>query len=182
MGGLQLVKTLNMGKGVELRLLCDDLQPEDSPLRWATDGAADGKASSDVFNVPLHWHRYHSENMTVLEGRVEVTLGGLKRVMHAGDEFIIPPRVVHGFRGFKGEKMVMRERATPGGDYKVLFFNDLLEEVPFGLGFWHAMRSFYEGDGYPSLGLYFQFFDVAFVTVFGGIAKLFMPKKVSKIE
>ena len=76
------------------------------------------------------------------------------------------------------------------------FFNDFLEEMP--VSFWHSMRSFYDGDAYPSLGLYFQFIDVVvgvatsheisalispqFVTVFGGIAKLFVEKKPSKIE
>lgn len=63
------------------------------------------------------------------------------------------------------------------------------------------MRSFYDGDGYVSLPLYFRFFDIAvsasryknytpdlfevpiilthfcrqFITVFGGLAKLFLP-------
>lgn len=40
------------------------------------------------------------------------------------------------------------------------FFNDLLSEGPT-MTFWHAMRSFYDGDGYPALPLYFRFFDVA---------------------
>lgn len=64
------------------------------------------------------------------------------------------------------------------------------------------MRTFYDGDAYPALGLYFKFFDVAvsflvpftvprmeywltypqFITVFGGIAKLFVEKRSEKLE
>lgn len=40
------------------------------------------------------------------------------------------------------------------------FFNELLggDQTP---SFWHAIRAFYDGDGYPVLPLYFRFFDVA---------------------
>lgn len=68
----------------------------------------------------------HSEHMTVLEGRVEITVDGKKRILRAGDEtVVIPPYVVHGFQGFPGERLVVREVADPPGAYKaeyVLFF------------------------------------------------------------
>ena len=40
------------------------------------------------------------------------------------------------------------------------FFNDLLSRG-WPAPFWHGMRTFYDGDIYPDLGLYFRFFDVA---------------------
>nr|GAT57099.1 predicted protein [Mycena chlorophos] len=181
MSGPQVLKTFPMGKGLELRVMHDPSEPEDSISRWFTEVIADGGPDSEVFVVPAHWHRYHTENMSVIEGRVEATVDGKKKIFRAGDEFLIPPLAVHALQGFKGERLVMREKAEPGGDYKVLFFNDLLHDTP-GFSFWRLMRAFYDGDAYISLGLYFRFFDVAFVTVLGGVAKLFVSEKPMKIE
>ncbi|KAF7319270.1 Cupin-2 domain-containing protein [Mycena chlorophos] len=181
MSGPTCLKTLKLGKGSELRLFHDDSQPEDSLMRWYTEAVADGEPTSEAVYIPAHWHRNHSEHMSVLEGRIEATIDGRTKLMRAGDEFVIPRLAVHGFKGFKGERLVIRERADPGGDYKVLFFNDVFSsDSPFA--FWHTMRAFYDGDTYPAMGLYFRFFDIAFVTIFGGIAKLFDSKKPTKIE
>lgn len=40
------------------------------------------------------------------------------------------------------------------------FFADL-NSKSYPPAFWHTMRTFYDGDTYPALGLYFKFFDVA---------------------
>ena len=40
------------------------------------------------------------------------------------------------------------------------FFADFVS-ASWPPGFWHTMRTFYDGDAYPALGLYFKFFDVA---------------------
>lgn len=57
--------------------------------------------------------------MTVLEGRVQVTLNGQTTILRAGDpSMVIPRRAVHSFKGFKGERLVVREQADPPGDYK----------------------------------------------------------------
>lgn len=40
------------------------------------------------------------------------------------------------------------------------FFDDLLAEG-WPAPFWHTMRAFYDGDGYPALGLHFKFLDMA---------------------
>lgn len=58
--------------------------------------------------------------MTVVEGRVKAVIDGEKRIVTAGEEIVIKPYTVHGFKGFKGERFVLRERADPAGDYKVL--------------------------------------------------------------
>ncbi|KAH7304232.1 hypothetical protein B0I35DRAFT_445361 [Stachybotrys elegans] len=71
--------------------------------------------------------------MTVIEGRLQVTLNGKKTILRAGDvPATIPPRAVHSLKGFKGERLVVREQAIPAGAYKAEFFNDLLQEGKFG--------------------------------------------------
>lgn len=59
--------------------------------------------------------------MTVLEGRVEIKMDGRSIILSAGDPTVfIPPRVVHSMKGFKGERMILREQADPPGLYKAL--------------------------------------------------------------
>ncbi|KAL1866865.1 hypothetical protein Daus18300_006568 [Diaporthe australafricana] len=181
MSTTKIVRTLDMGKGVSLNLVVDTSQPEDSTSRWMTDAIAEGRSGDPPLEVPPHWHRLHSETMEVREGRVNVTVDGVTRVAVAGEKVHIPIGAVHGFKGFPGERLVVREMSDPAGDYKHLFFADLLSGT-WPSGFWHTMRVFYDGDGYPSLGLYFKGFDIAFVTVFGGIAKLFLEKRQEKLE
>jgi quercetin dioxygenase-like cupin family protein len=56
--------------------------------------------------------------MSVIEGRVKVTLDGVTSILSAGESVYIEAYVVHGFEGFVGERVVVRERADPAGDYK----------------------------------------------------------------
>ena len=59
--------------------------------------------------------------MTVLEGRLEVTLNGEKILLKPGDPaLIIKPRCIHSMKGFKGERLVFREQVDPPGLYKAL--------------------------------------------------------------
>lgn len=59
--------------------------------------------------------------MTVIEGRMKITMNGKTTVLSAGDPpAIIPPRVVHSIQGFKGERLVVQEQADPAGDYKAM--------------------------------------------------------------
>ncbi|KAJ4387419.1 hypothetical protein N0V93_008011 [Gnomoniopsis smithogilvyi] len=160
--------------GVVLHLLREESLDPSSPDRWHTEVVASGEG--ETFSVPSHWHATHSEIISVREGRIEATLDGATHILSAGDSIHIPKYAVHQFRGFKGERTVVTEVADPPGDYKAAFFNDFLSEG-YPPSFWHTMRTFLDGDGYPALGLYFKFFDVAFVTVFGNIAKLFVAPK-----
>lgn len=42
-------------------------------------------------------------------------------ILKAGDPtLLVPPRVVHSIRAFKGERLVIQEQADPPGDYKVM--------------------------------------------------------------
>ena len=68
--------------------------------------------------VPPHWHKKHTERVSVREGRIEATLDGVKRIVSAGETLEIPAYTVHSFKGFKGKRLVVRERADPAGDYK----------------------------------------------------------------
>lgn len=81
----------------------------------------EGRPGDDLFEAPLHWHRHHSEFMEVREGRVQITVDGLVTIAQAGDKaFHIPAGAVHSLKSFPGERVVVRERADPPGDYKHL--------------------------------------------------------------
>lgn len=67
-----------------------------------------------------HWHKYHTEHMKIIEGRIKATVDGKTRVVTAGQGAFIPARAVHSLKGFKGERLVVRERADPPGEYRVL--------------------------------------------------------------
>ena len=57
----------------------------------------------------------------MIEGRVEITLDGKTTVMKAGDAAVlVPRRSVHSVKGFKGEKLIFREKPDPAGIYKAL--------------------------------------------------------------
>jgi hypothetical protein len=48
-------------------------------------------------------------------------MDGKKTIVKEGDPTVFVPALsVHGFKGFKGEPMVVRERADPAGEYKAL--------------------------------------------------------------
>lgn len=63
----------------------------------------------------------HQEYLSVVEGRVELTLNGKRTLMKAGDpEVLVPRRTVHSVKGFQGEKLIFREKPDPAGIYKAL--------------------------------------------------------------
>ncbi|KAI7775066.1 hypothetical protein LA080_007402 [Diaporthe eres] len=186
MSGSKEIKRLPIGPGIHQYILLDESLPEAGPLsQWSSRVVCDG-GSSDPLNVPSHWHKYHDEYMRVIEGRLEVTLEGKTFVVTPSDGQVkIPKGQAHSLKSFKGERMVFEERTAPPGDYKAKFFNDLLSQPldeNFNGSFWHTMRAFYDGDAYPDLGLHFRFFDVAFITLVGGIAKLVLPENKLKLQ
>jgi mannose-6-phosphate isomerase-like protein (cupin superfamily) len=57
----------------------------------------------------------------VIEGRMELTVNGETTIVNAGDPAVlVPRRAVHSVKGFKGEKLIFRERPDPAGLYKAL--------------------------------------------------------------
>ncbi|KAI1384397.1 uncharacterized protein F4822DRAFT_415020 [Hypoxylon trugodes] len=178
MSEFKLLKTLGVGQGITMQIKIDEAEPEDSINRYAMDTISIGE---EALYIPPHWHKDHAEHLSVLEGRLEITLNGEKIILKAGDpEVLIPRRVVHGVRGFKGERLCFRERPDPAGMYKALFFNDVFSKGKFG-NIWHLLRAFYDAETYLALPLYFRFFDEVFITVFGGIAHLFAPPKPDRL-
>jgi mannose-6-phosphate isomerase-like protein (cupin superfamily) len=172
----RVLKSLTFQPGVTLQVKVDDAEAEDSINRYAAEvHCIEG---NDVeFFVPPHWHKNHTEIMTIIEGRIEITLNGKKMIGKAGDApILIPPKAVHSMKGFKGEKLVMQEQAIPAGRYKAAFFNDLLQEGKFG-GLALSLRVFRDHDTYLALPFYFRFIDELFIMIFGNIASFFAPGK-----
>lgn len=57
----------------------------------------------------------------MIEGKVKIRLNGNTVLMKAGDPAVlVPRRAVHSVRGFKGEKLIFREKSDPAGIYKAL--------------------------------------------------------------
>ena len=99
-----------------MNIMRDDSQPSTSLDRWQAEVDYSGEGSP--VEVPLHWHAKHSERVMVHKGRLEASVGGIKRIVFAGETLHVPARAVHRFKAFKGERMVVRESADPAGDYK----------------------------------------------------------------
>ncbi|ETS73148.1 hypothetical protein PFICI_15093 [Pestalotiopsis fici W106-1] len=96
----------------------DENEPEDSVDRYAMDTYVSGE---EQLFIPPHWHKNHAEYLTVLEGRMEVSLDGQKVIVEAGDPpVLVARRVVHSIKSFEGERLVFRERPDPAGLYKAL--------------------------------------------------------------
>ncbi|KAI1116548.1 hypothetical protein F5Y14DRAFT_407126 [Nemania sp. NC0429] len=170
MSSIKVLKTLSAGKGIKLTLNENEGVALDSVDRYFTEAITDGV---EAFKVPPHWHKQHDELMTVVEGRAKITLNGKETIVKAGDApVLVARRVVHSVETFVGERAVIQERPSPGGDHKIMFFNDMFSEGPTP-GFWHLMRVFYDGDGYIVLPVPFRVVDQIFISVFGSIAHLF---------
>jgi quercetin dioxygenase-like cupin family protein len=79
--------------------------------------------------VPTHRHGDHEERIEVLEGEIEVTLGGVARRCGAGEHVVIEPGAVHSWRNpSRDRNMRFRARMTPGNPGFELFLR-----VLFGL-------------------------------------------------
>ena len=58
----------------------------------------------DAVEIPAHSHK--AQWGTVLEGQVELTIGGETRVHGPGSSYYIPPGVVHSARAPAGAKVI----------------------------------------------------------------------------
>jgi hypothetical protein len=85
----------------------------------------------DPIVVPVHWHKTHTERITVREGRLEATLNGTTRIVFAGETLEVPPYATHGFKGFRGERLVVTETAYPAGDYKAAWVFSVFHDCPW---------------------------------------------------
>ncbi|KIK51410.1 hypothetical protein GYMLUDRAFT_234117 [Collybiopsis luxurians FD-317 M1] len=131
-----------------------------------------GGEDDDIFVVPPHWHESHDELITVLEGKLKVTIGSEVKVCtpESGTAFV-PRGISHSLEGYKGVPSVFTERTNPTNfDTKELFFRNLLA-IPGGLesgSLVPAMQVFYHGDGYPVFPIHWMWLEKAFVVIIGG--------------
>ncbi|KAJ4985467.1 hypothetical protein SVAN01_09032 [Stagonosporopsis vannaccii] len=100
-----------------MRIFSDDSQPTHSPEHRWTETTWEGKGK--LFTVPMHWHRYHDEYLSILEGELDIYCDGIWRRMTPNDGMLVVKRcTVHGFAGIPGVRMVLREACQPDGEYK----------------------------------------------------------------
>jgi quercetin dioxygenase-like cupin family protein len=65
--------------------------------------------------VPMHRHGDHEETIEVLEGELEVTLGGVARRYGPGERVVIPAGAVHAWRNASRDRnLTMRGTMVPG--------------------------------------------------------------------
>jgi mannose-6-phosphate isomerase-like protein (cupin superfamily) len=122
-----------------MEITVDESEPEDSIDRYVMDTVCTGE---EALKIPPHWHKVsedrckpsvsfmantyeyvqnHQEYLGVVEGRVKITLNGKTSIMNAGDPAVlVPRRAVHSVEGFKGEKLIFREKPDPAGICKAL--------------------------------------------------------------
>lgn len=65
-------------------------------------------------NPPMHVHRHEDEAFYVLDGEVEVTIGGERRVARRGDFVFGPRRVPHTY-AVLGDEARLLVLSSPGG-------------------------------------------------------------------
>lgn len=154
----------------------DESKPKDSiDYRWS-EVSYDGKPDSWVPEIGAHWHKHHDEFMEVLSGRVSFTLDGKTIILKPGDDPIKIPRLhIHSFKFFKGEPSVFTERTDPVGEFKMDFFEDLLDTGEIDM--LRAFRAFYQGDTYIALPGNFRLLDQAFTIGVGAIVAWWFPQQ-----
>jgi hypothetical protein len=143
--------------------------------RWS-EVTYDGKEDSWVPEIGAHWHKCHDEFMHVTKGRVQFTLDGKDVILEPGMEAIKIPRWhVHSFKFFKGEPSTFIERTDPVGEFKMDFFEDLLDTGEINMV--TAFRAFYQGDTYIALPFGIRAIDQVFTWGVGSVIAWLYPQK-----
>ncbi|PSN69666.1 hypothetical protein BS50DRAFT_674216 [Corynespora cassiicola Philippines] len=159
-----------------IRVYRDDSKtPDDNDHLWVTQTYDPPSKDTPIWVVPLHWHQYHDEHLEILEGALNIYHHDKWHLVTPESGVVFAERgMVHGFKSIPGVRLVLKERVTPTGDYKVAFFKDVGQRGSAGPGFWLVMRIAYYNDLYPWLSR-FKWIDWMFVTLVGGFARLFEP-------
>jgi len=153
--------TMNVAKGVTMTF-----EPHIRLIK------INGDADDDDFLVPTHWHEDHDEIITVLEGKLQVTLGSEVKVCtpESGEAFV-PRGILHSLKGFKGVRCVFTERTNPSDfDKKELFFRNLfaMPDWMTGGSLLPTMQVFHHGDMFPAFPVHLKWLEKAFVIILGG--------------
>mgnify|MGYP001826358442 CR=1 FL=1 len=97
------------GKG-EVRILFDEATSGEAVANYI--GALTAKANAIV---PAHRHSHSTEYLFVLEGRVDMDIGGQRAQLQPGDAVQIPPGVLHRAEVIGDESFKAIQFYSPGG-------------------------------------------------------------------
>lgn len=75
-------------------------------------------------DVPLHYHRFHTEQVLILEGEGIMQFGDERRQVVVGDFITIPPNTVHGVRVTSDVAMKVLSIQSPRFEGKDRIFVD----------------------------------------------------------
>jgi len=75
--------------------------------------------------APLHYHEKMTETFYVLQGALDVTVDGEKRLVYAGEYAIVHPGMRHAFRNCSPKPLRFLLIATPGGHDR--FFGEMID-------------------------------------------------------
>lgn len=115
--------------------------------------------------------------MLVLSGRVTFTKGNQTVIATPETGTLhIPKTIVHGFKLFKGEPTVFKERTDPPGDFKEDFFTALCDTETGQPSFVTAARSFCDGDTFIATGGPLVV-DRVVTSILGGVVRWMYPPK-----
>ena len=73
--------------------------------------------------APLHLHEYMTENFYILSGKLEIFVGDFWQTFESGDNVLIPPGKIHGYRN-DSEESARFLVIAPGHDS---FFFELMD-------------------------------------------------------
>jgi mannose-6-phosphate isomerase-like protein (cupin superfamily) len=79
------------------------------------NGFSSMKAGVD--GPPIHKHPHQKQEFAIVEGEVEVYLGGKWNKLKAGDRVTIPPNTPHSYRSRAKEDCLFEYRIIPGGHF-----------------------------------------------------------------
>ena len=102
-----------------------DFRPR-ADMRWEITRIGDALEMVNTFGAgsggpPVHLHPAAEESFEVLEGRLEVCVGGDWRALGPGDKAVIPPGVPHTLRFFPGTSATVVNVHRPALEYAAFF-------------------------------------------------------------
>jgi quercetin dioxygenase-like cupin family protein len=95
-------------------------------MRWEITRVGEALEMVNTFGAgvggpPVHLHQAAEERFEVLEGRLEVCVGGRWRTLGPGDTAVIPPGVPHTLRGHPDTSATVSNVHRPALEYAAFF-------------------------------------------------------------
>ena len=112
-----------------------DFRPR-ADMRWEITHIGEALEMRNMFGArtggpPVHLHPVAEESFEVLEGRLEVCVGGEWRMLGPGDKAVVPPGVPHTLRGHPDTSATVVNVHRPALQYAA-FFRDFHRLVTTG--------------------------------------------------